>query len=293
MIKLNPFAISGLFVAATYLPLFLFIFTKGQTKLSKIFSLYMFAVFVWGVGSFIIGAVPDKNIAILTWKISYIAVLTMPPFFLHSVMLMTNEKNRLLTLTAYGVSGFFIASIFMDKIMNDVVWMFNSFYCPVGTTTYLYSFLFWSAFFILGHVKLLLYYKRSLPQERSQFLTLIVSDIKFLAAITNFLPGLGIAIYPFGNFIIPIHSIVISNAILRHQLLGINLVFNRSMVYSLLIFVLSSLYLVLVIILEKLLQSFFSYNSAAIRHPGRLCHRADLFPPAIQDPDHGGPADLS
>ncbi len=52
MIKLNPFAISGLLIVITYLPLSLLIFLKGKDKVSKLYALHLFCVTGWGIGSF-------------------------------------------------------------------------------------------------------------------------------------------------------------------------------------------------------------------------------------------------
>ena len=264
MIHLNPFAISGLLIVATYLPLILFIMIRGKTLLTRIFSLYMLSACLWGLGSFLIGIAPTKTLAIWAWKFATPPVMALAVFLLHSVILLTKEKGRLLLIIAYGLAAYFIIGVYSGLLMNDVVWTFDSFYSHVGTRTYLYSFIFWMTCTTLGHIKLIQYYKRCFPHERKQILALIFAGVGFLGGALNFLPGLGIEIYPYANFLIPLHGIMVTHAILRHQLLDIDLAFNRGLVYSLLIFILSSLYMLMVMVLEKILQYTFNYHSATI-----------------------------
>ena len=93
-IQLNPFAISNLIIIVLYFPLFLFIFIKGKTLLTRIFSLHILTVFGWGIGGFLIAITQDYKTATFLWKISYVDVLLVPVFFQHVVLLMTNNKNK-------------------------------------------------------------------------------------------------------------------------------------------------------------------------------------------------------
>ena len=264
MIHLNPFAISGLLIVATYLPLFLFIVIRGKTLLTRVFSFYMLSLCLWGLGAFLIAIAPTRPLAIWAWKFAATPVLTMAVLLLHSVILLTKEKGRLLLIITYGLAAFFIFGVYRGLLINDVTWMFDSFYSHVGTRTYVFTFIYWMACYALGHLKLIRYYRRCFPHERKQILTLIIGGIGVLSGGMNFLPGLGIEIYPYANFLIPLHGIMVTHAILRHQLLDIDLAFNRGLVYSLLIFILSSLYMLMVMVLEKILQYTFNYHSAAI-----------------------------
>ena len=60
------------------------------------------------------------------------------------------------------------------------------------------------------------------------------------------------------------HSIIITYAILKHQLLEINIVIKRSIVYSFLITLISLFYLIAVVCIEKFLENFFHYQSPFI-----------------------------
>ena len=63
------------------------------------------------------------------------------------------------------------------------------------------------------------------------------------------------------DLLVPIFVIIMTYAILRHQLIDIRLVFRRSLVYSLLVTCITSIYLVMVLIMEKWFQGFLGYRS--------------------------------
>ena len=93
---------------------------------------------------------------------------------------------------------------------------------------------------------------------------LIFSIVGYFAAVSNFLVGLGIYIYPYGNFFIPIHSLIITYAILKYQLLGIQVVIRKGIVYTILLLLSSLLYLVIVVVSEKIIQGIYHYQSPSI-----------------------------
>ncbi|MCX5727137.1 MAG: hypothetical protein NT030_08265, partial [Candidatus Saganbacteria bacterium] len=71
----------------------------------------------------------------------------------------------------------------------------------------------------------------------------------FIASVINyfggglmaFLPVFDIKIYPYGMFIVPIYSIMLAYAILRHRLMDIEIVIKKGIVYSAVTVVLSGL----------------------------------------------------
>lgn len=80
----------------------------------------------------------------------------------------------------------------------------------------------------------------------------------------NWLPGFGINIFPFGNFLVPIYGLILAYAVLKHQLLDIDFVLRKSVIYSVLIAFISLLYLLTVFLLERFAQGLFGYRSLVI-----------------------------
>ena len=140
MFQLNPFAISGLIIAVFYLPLLLLIAIKGKTKLTKIFSLHILSVFIWGFASFFIGATSNLRLAILSWKIGTSGVAFIPVFFIHAVSIMQKKQMRAIILFAYFQAFIFLYISWSNQMYTTYELVFNSFYYERGSLYYLIFF---------------------------------------------------------------------------------------------------------------------------------------------------------
>ena len=264
MNPLNAFSYSNLLIIAIDLPLFLLLITKGTSKVAKIYSLHILCVLGWGILAFFISITNDQEIATLLLKTAYTFVLFIPVFFYHAVSHIVKEKQSYLNVFSYLQAIYFIFQICRNNLIAEVKWIFNSFYFLVATECYLYSFIIWCFIVCIGHTKIIMYYNKSFPDQKKQILGLILAIIGFMAGITNFLPGFNLNIYPIGNFFVPIHGIIITYFILRHQLLDIKIVVRTGVIYSILVFIIAILYLLTVFTFEKIVQSFLGYHSMAI-----------------------------
>ncbi len=260
--QLTPFAISGLFIVATNLPLLCFILFKGKTRVAYIYAMEMLCVTLWGIGTFLGGYNQDYSSASIIWKLAYSPVLFIPAFSLHTITLLTGKRLRVCTILVYMQALFFLMITWSGKMFSDVTLVFNSFYYPNGTTFYTISFAIWMAIICLAHIELFEYYKKIYTKQI--FLFFIATAMGFGGGITNFLPGFGIYIYPYGNYLIGLYPLFITYAILKHQLLDIEIVIKKSIAYSLSLAFISIIYLSIVVFLEKALQQIIGYHSMAI-----------------------------
>ena len=266
MIKLNPFAISGLLIFIPYSIISIFVLIRGKTKLTKLFAFLLIAVSVWGLGAYLIGTSTsaEKTILIIRWV--YPAVIFIPIFFLHSVYLFLGVKKDLFLYICYLQGCFFSYVAIIGKMFDSAPLMFDSLYYQQGRTYLLIaSFISWIIICLIIHIKLFLHYKKTDHKQRKQIMALMWSaPLGFGGGAMNFFPALGINIYPYGNFLVPIYFLIITYAILKYQLLDILVVVKKSVIYSTSIALLSILYLLTVFALEKFAQGVFGYRSLAI-----------------------------
>ncbi len=264
MPNISLFAISGLLIIFAYLPLIVLIGLKGN-NITKLYGLHLVCVFFWGLGAFLIGITKDLEIVALVWKFTYSAILFIPVFFLHYVLLITNKHSKAIIYIAYFQAIFFTIITLNGKMWSNLHLIFNSILYYDGNELYLYSFVLWLLITLYAHFILIKHYQICFPSLKKQISLLIISlPFGFCGGIINFLPPFGINIYPFGNFLIPIYSLIATYAILRHQLFDITIAIRKSIVYSILISLLSLSYLLFVVVAEKLLQNIIGYQSFLI-----------------------------
>lgn len=264
MVQLNTFALSGLLITVAYLPLFFFLFMKRQSGLVTVYSLHILAIIFWGIGAFGVATTLDPNIAIIRWKFAYINVLLIPVFFYHTVYILTQKKNLTLLLIIYGQVSIFIMFILTDQMILSLRYVFNEFYVFNNSVYYILSFLAWELIVLLAHIDLIKFLRKQEQTKKEALIALIFAGIGFIGGTNNFLTGLNIDIYPYGNFLIPLHSFGVTYGILKHKLFDIQVTLKKSIIYSILFTTITLIYLIAVITIEKIIQYCFGYTSPII-----------------------------
>jgi signal transduction histidine kinase len=264
MLRLNTFAISGLLIIVTYIPLLILILTKGKNKLSRIYSLHIIAIFIWGIGALLLGINKKLEYADLIWKLAYVGVLFIPVFFYHAVHILTGTQRRVFLGFAYIQAILFVILMLSGKMFTSYHMVFGEFYYHRNTFLFPISFIFWEILIGVAHFDLIKFYKSSYPKTKEQLFPFIFAGIGFLGGTSNFLPGFGLNLYPYGNFLVPIHSFGVSYAILKHQLLDIEVAYKKSVSYSILFGIITLFYLLVVVSFEKLIQYYCGYTSPVI-----------------------------
>ncbi len=261
--NLNPFAVSGLLIGLTSSVILIIIFLYSKrNRLHNIFGLHNLSVAIWGYGSFLIAITYDQAISMKIWKVAYSGVILIPVFFIHAVFELCNKKNKILLFFAYLQGITFLFLTISGRLFSQLILVANSFYYLKATTIFLISFLIWMFMVIYGHYVLLRFYIVTKKDNKRQIFYLALSNLAgFSGGVTNFFPAFNNSFYPFGNFAVPLYSIFLSYAILKYQLMDINIVIRKSIVYSILITILTIIYLSAVITTEKLFQGIIGYRS--------------------------------
>lgn len=243
MVQLNPFAISGILTAVTFFPLFIFIYAKGQTKVAKLFAFHCFCVTGWGVGAFLVAIEKNPVVALELWKWVYFFPLFIPVSLMHCIAEMINLRYKKIILGfCYAQAVFFVFASLSGWLSDGLRVKFGMYFFN-GDYRLWISFFIWEGIVSGAHTMLIWYYWKSHPEKRQQLIFLIAAMvIGFFGGTMNFLPGLGFDIYPVGNFLVPVYSIMVAYAILQYQLLDISFVLRKGVIYASLIIIISTLY---------------------------------------------------
>lgn len=228
--SLNFVALSGIAIATSSLFMAALMFAVGQTPLNRIWGIFCFAVFIWGLSFFFIATTNDAAQAKLWWHISHIGVIAIPTLFIHFVYSFLKKDNAIVLLTFYITSSVFLAAnLFTDLLITDVRFVFDSFYydSPPGIL-YLPFILFFHLAIGYGHWLLwrgytYIYANDEEYRERIRYF-FMATVVGFLGGSVSFAPVFAIDIYPYTIVTVTLYPIIMGYAILKYRLFDIRIV---------------------------------------------------------------------
>ncbi len=233
---MNFFALSNIFTAVTSLAVGIFVLLKDKHRLIyKIWFMFTFAVFAWGIFGLSIAVCKDPKTALFLWRLSFsLGVVWIPVFFLHFVYEFCSLKSKYFLIAAYALSILCLPLFFSDLFYSDVRLVFNSFYYPIpGSFLCFTYFLVWICCFFYSLVLLAKSFFQSRDHRKRQLQYMFIAiSIGAVGGALNYFPVFGVDVYPWGNFAIPFYPLIISYAILKHQLMDIDVVVRRATVFA-------------------------------------------------------------
>lgn len=263
---MNFFAFSGLIIIITALILTIALLSYGNTKLHKIWTLFNFAVLVWGIGCFLVGNASSPKSALFAWRIAISGGLFLGVLFYHTMSVFSDVIKRKTLICVYIQAVLFLLlTLTTELTLTNWQILFGSIYFPQATLLYTLMVAAWVIVVYLGHRQLVFVLKNSKGKLYTQAKYLFWGFlIGFLGGGTTLLPAFNINIYPIGNLGIPLYTMTVTYAILRHRLMDVHLVFKKSMVYSLSVGILTSLFVILVLAMTRFLSDMAGITSFAI-----------------------------
>ncbi len=258
---INPYSIPPFIGAILLFSIGLFVYL--QDRKSKIhFTLFLLttSTFIWLLGYAIMYSLTNEENAYVVAKILYTSVIFIPIFFYHFTISYFNiTTDSFLIRLAYILGIVFIFLLWgTTTFIEGVYKYFWGYHTKVGWTHYFYQ-----AFFILcfgrclyllwiGHKKALKISSIEANRVKYLFWAFFVSTIASL----DFLPNYGIKFYPIGFFFMTGWVIITAYAIVRHQLMEIEVIIKKTLVFAgLLASVFAMLVLPTLIIQEYLLRT--------------------------------------
>lgn len=228
------FSIAGLTLSVTCFSLTAIILIFGKNSLHRIWALVNITVGLWGIGAFFLGGISSSNLSLFIWRIAHIPIIFIPIFMLHLTYKLCNLSSRKLLYFAY-IQGiiFSILAIVSNLFISNVRFVFNSFYYDIAGPLFYYFFAIWLFLVGYSHYQMFITFHHSQGKLKTQILYFFVgAGVGFSGGITNFFPAIGINLYPFGNFTILLYCVIITYALLRHQLADIEVVIKKSLVFA-------------------------------------------------------------
>ncbi|MBI3321505.1 MAG: GAF domain-containing protein [Candidatus Omnitrophica bacterium] len=227
---MTPLASSGLLITLTCFSLAAFIFLRApRSLLNQLMVRFNVFVGVWGLGTMFAGMARTPDAAIWSWRLAHVGGFPLGMAFYHLSCVMSGRARRPSVKTAYL---FALAASLLSVTglaMAHTQWLFGSLHYHRANLLYRVLLIIWLGIVILGHQRLFLSYRRAHGIERKRL------QCVFFAMATGFtggtsvlLPMVGIDLYPYGNFSIPIYSLLVTYGILKHGLTDTRIVFTRA-----------------------------------------------------------------
>ncbi len=259
-LKINPFMVSGVITAVSLL--FFGFFVLWQDPKKKLYQLWFYfclAVSVWGIGGAAIGMSQNPVFSLWSWRFTYaFGVMWIPVFFLHFVCELCEMRKPRFMPFVYALHLAMMPWIFTKYYYSGTRKVFDSFYYGMSSTRlpYWITFTIWLVIFSYSFILLIRAFSSAIEKRKRHlgymFLAVIVGAV---GGSLNFMPFLGIDIYPWGNFTIFLAPMIMTFAILKHQFFDIHLMIKKTLMYSVFAFLVSASYLAAIFIFYKVFLS--------------------------------------
>lgn len=231
---MNLFAISALTLALTCLGLGFLVVRFGHKKLHWIWGYFNIVVATWGFGCFIAGTTSDQNMAIFGWKIAFAGGMFISILFFHIVCIFCKVKHGGLIILGYLQAIILnIINLGFDRVVTKVRYAYGIYYVQ-ATEFLIVGLLLYLILVTTSFLELIRFFGRVAKNRHVQLLYVIIGFLcGFLGGTSTFLPMFGIdSVYPAGNFGIVLYCSIVTYAMLRHQLLDIEVIIKKTIIFS-------------------------------------------------------------
>ena len=257
------FQISGLAIGLTSLALITILLRYGFKKIHYMWALFNLAVGSWGFANFFIGLARTESAAIIFWKLGIVSGIFTAIIFYHVIVFLGDLNRVKLLICFYFYAGFFSLLTLFNLAGLEVSYIYNSiFYAKAADLRLVILSGIWGGILFYALLELYKLYIKSFGGKKLQFKYLLIGFATgFTGATLTMLPWFGIIglPYPIGNILIWFYLIIVTYAILRHQLLDIEVIIRKTLVFAGL---LASVFAIL-ILPTLLIQEYLSRSAGA------------------------------
>jgi len=271
MIHWNPFAIAALFTALASLWVAANFFIYGKKKIHYLWAFFNLSIFGWSFLVSLAATASDPQAAYTLWNASHGIGIFVSIFFFHSISYFCDlkAKNLIRISYIYGLVQNYITFVLHGEPLNTGVnYLFNSmYYLEVKRINFGLIMVLWVFLALYGNYKLYKFYKENPDKNKQKQAKFLLGGaiLGYLGGSSTFFPMLGFNnFYPITIVGVGIYCLINSYAIFKHQLLELNVIYKKSLVYSFLITLVTISYLLIVLILEKLAKTTLGYTSANV-----------------------------
>jgi signal transduction histidine kinase len=233
---INPFVISSIINGLIGLLFGVFIYLSNrESRLHQIWLLFSLCYAVWGFSLGMMAGSHDKDYSLFWGRALFAGAIFIPITYTHSLFVFLDKEKqykRFLWIF-YLLSLFFFFSNFTEYFVLETRPILSfAYWTKAGILMYPFALMFFGLV-VFGMIQLIKVYQDASGTHRSQIqYFLLAMTIGFSGGATNFLLTFDIPIYPYGNYIVSSHIIIMSYAIVKYRLMDIDTVYRKGTVYS-------------------------------------------------------------
>ncbi|MBI4257224.1 hypothetical protein HY626_04175 [Candidatus Uhrbacteria bacterium] len=231
---MNTLAIASALLAATCFLLALFILKNAQSPLHHLWAYFNICVGIWGAGICFASLTHSPEVAFRYWQLAHCGGVFVSVLFYHVIYTFCNSRGKIFLSFIYTQALiFFILNLFSRAGYHTELKFESIYYIKADNFVYVLFPILWFLPVIYGHLVLFKSFRRATGLKRNQMKYLFASMlIGFSGGAQHFFPVYDIDIYPYGNFLITIYTLVATYAIFRHRLLDIEIIVKRTIVFA-------------------------------------------------------------
>ncbi|MDD5369365.1 MAG: HD domain-containing protein [Anaerolineaceae bacterium] len=202
-----------------------------RSRLYITFSLYLVTMIIWSFGSLMIFLNPPIGTTYLWASIMVLGPIAMPVAISAFIAVFLMQDWKPLMVFGLATLGIAIIADLKGLIFPQASFQNERFSFEYGWPAVIIPAVIWVTMIGYSTIKLVLEYRQSkdlIHRNRIKHLLLVIGVI-FLGALTNVTP---LKNQPFDIAFNVVTALLITNAILRHQLLDINIVIRKGLLYS-------------------------------------------------------------
>jgi len=233
---MNPYAIPVLIGAIFSITAGGLIYSLNKRSQVNIgLSIFCLSMFIWLFGDFIAYSANNERSAFLFCRVACIGAMFTAPAFYHFTAAFLQKNSEVKYVVISYVIMFSIAplSLISNWFLSGVYHYFWGYYSKAGYLHPLYLAIFF-AIFVRGFYLLLLERRKKdlLPKKRIQIDYVFIAYIIALIASLDYVPKYGVEMYPFGFTFSMLFVIIVAYAVIRHQLLGIEVIIKKTVIFA-------------------------------------------------------------
>lgn len=258
---MNTYLLIPLIEVIFCLGLLIVLMVSGKRHIARRpFSVFLFFMTLWGFFIFMMRASPDMTNALLWEKFVFWAILSASLFFYRFTVSLTGvRQNRYFEYPLYIAYFVVLTLIPTGLVVNGMQMMWYGKAPIIGPLFPLYVLcayapLVRSAMLLIKHYR----HTRIIDERiRSQYIIVGIAAM-FIGATTDYLPVLGLSMYPLGIIGNILFCLIATISMLRHNLLEMKVVIRKLATYSLASVLIFGIFGSLIYLLSHFFQDFMS-----------------------------------